>query len=575
MKILSIHAGGHDASAGAFEGYDLKAAIQSERMTRKKGQGGYPDQAIDEVLDIAGWQRSDIDLVNISRSNIQRKYVNFTGLNRIFNAYSTKVRGKEYIAISRLLRKLKAKDFSSLFNKEDFIKDYGLRDDVEFFFHNHHLAHALSAFFFTNWDNALLYTADGHGDNVQYSARIFQDKKLDCIFGGEENLLKPQSCDSIAMAYAYATEALGYKSFRHEGKLTGLAAYGKPTIADAIAERFTVEANGQITSDFQNNTLMRRFIISTSTTNKPEDVAASIQKVLEDKILESVKTILKKHPVEHLALAGGIFANVRLNKLLKDETGVKEIFICPAMGDEGMVIGGPLHYLLERDGIDTFLKKRRILKDVYLGRDYNQDIDATLIANKNIKRTSKDSVKQTAELLANGNVGAIYSGRMEYGPRALGARSIIGSPADVSINDTLNKRLTRTEFMPFAPYVLKEDASKVFDIDDSNSYACRFMTITTNVKEAWREKIPGVVHIDGTARPQIIDKKSNPLYHDILKAFKKKTKLPVLINTSFNAHEEPIINTPEECLKALLDNRIDFIVTEQGIYTGKQNAQDA
>lgn len=155
---------------------------------------------------------------------------------------------------------------------------------------------------------------------------------------------------------------------------------------------------------------------------------------------------------------------------------------------------------------------------------------------------------------------------MEFGPRALGARSILASPADAEINRRMNARLQRTEFMPFAPYVLAEDAERVFGVTPANRYAARFMTITTSVHEQWRPRIPAVVHVDGTARPQIVAEGATPLYAGILRAFKQATGLPVLVNTSFNAHEEPIINRPEECLGALLGDRIDFVVTQRGVY---------
>ncbi len=154
---------------------------------------------------------------------------------------------------------------------------------------------------------------------------------------------------------------------------------------------------------------------------------------------------------------------------------------------------------------------------------------------------------------------------MEMGPRALGARSILANPAQREVNDSINKRLQRTEFMPFAPFVLDVDAERLYDVDARNRYACRFMTITTRVKPEWASRIPAVVHVDGTARPQIIERAVNPLYYDILDAFKRITGLPSLVNTSFNAHEEPIVNTPTEALQALADNRIDFLVCDGGM----------
>ncbi len=155
---------------------------------------------------------------------------------------------------------------------------------------------------------------------------------------------------------------------------------------------------------------------------------------------------------------------------------------------------------------------------------------------------------------------------MEYGPRALGARSILANPSRRETHDLLNRRLARTEFMPFAPVIRAERAAEVFDVDRLNAYACRFMTITCNVKPHWRERIAAVVHVDGSARPQVIARDANPLYYDVLAAFERESGLPVLVNTSFNVHEEPIVNTPAECARALTDGRIDFVVTTQGIY---------
>jgi carbamoyltransferase len=295
-------------------------------------------------------------------------------------------------------------------------------------------------------------------------------------------------------------------------------------------------------------------------------MAASIQQVLEDVVAGSVRRLVERHGVNHLALAGGVFANVRLNRLLCEGTGVDEVFIFPAMGDEGLTAGGALQFLLERDGLPAWLDRRRRLDNVYWGRDYSEAIDQRLGAHAAVQGDPGDPAAKTVALLQQGLVGAIYEGRMEFGPRALGARSILASPADAAVNARLNARLARTEFMPFAPYVLEEDAASVFEVTDANRYACRFMTITTAVRPEWRARIPAVVHVDGTARPQIIDPAVNPLYARILSGFKAATGLPVLVNTSFNVHEEPIVNTPEECLRALLDERIDFAVTRNGIY---------
>lgn len=568
MNILSIHCGGHDSTAAVFDDYRLIAAVQKERLTRNKGDGGFPDQCIDEVLDFAGIKRDQIDQIVLSRASFPARYLHLPFMKSLYYRASFKL-DKKYNDIAKLMNRRNISETHDVFKTDKFLREKNFSTDTRIFFNNHHYSHALSAFFYTDWDNALLYTADAGGDNVQYSMRIFKDNEMKCLYGGDETLLLPRSIDSLGLAYTFTTEALGFIPIRHEGKLTGLAAYGEPTLYNEIANHFSVSEEGRISSDFTDYKSMRAAIFRLANTEPRENVAASIQKVLEDFIFLSVSRILQKHNVDYLGLAGGVFANVRLNRKLCEQTDIKEIFIFPGMGDEGIVVGGALQYLLHRDGMTTFLDNRRRINNVYLGKDYTSAIDNVLAGDPAIKKINGGPAVSSAEMLASNKIGAIYTGRMEFGPRALGARSILASPADVSLNDSLNKRLSRTEFMPFAPYIHESDADDVFDITDANRYASRFMTITVNVKEQWRDRIPAVVHVDNTARPQIIADSDNPLYASILKEFKKITGLPVLVNTSFNAHEEPIINTPQECLAALLKGRIDFVVTEKAVYLNK------
>jgi carbamoyltransferase len=411
-----------------------------------------------------------------------------------------------------------------------------------------------------------MVTSDGGGDNVNHSHRHFANGKIDEIYGGDELLLGDNPIDSLGQAYAAATRAIGFRDNRHEGKLTGLSAIGDPVFEERISRHFRVDEAGRIFSDFRNNAAIFKLLAEIARESRREDVAASIQKVLEDTMLLSVGRLLERHPARHLGVAGGVFANVRLNRVLAEQFDLDEIFVFPPMGDEGLPVGGSLAYLLQRDGIAHWLKQRRLLKDVYLGRDYSAVADATLSGIRGIRRLAGDPIEGAAKRLALGEIGAIYTGRMEYGPRALGARSILASPSRRETHDLLNTRLDRNEFMPFAPVIAADKASKVFDVNKVNAYACRFMTITCDVRPTWRKRIPAVVHVDGSARPQTIVRESNPLYFDILAAFERATHIPVLVNTSFNVHEEPIVNTPRECAQALLDRRIDFVVTEQAIY---------
>jgi carbamoyltransferase len=236
------------------------------------------------------------------------------------------------------------------------------------------------------------------------------------------------------------------------------------------------------------------------------------------------------------------------------------------MGDEGLPVGACLLYLYERDGAAHWSAQRRRLTQLYLGRKYDADFASAAGRHREIVADHERPVEKAVDALIDGEVVAIYTDRMEFGPRALGARSILASPVRREVNDTINKRLNRSEFMPFAPVVLAEHVATVFDIHDGNAHAARFMTITCGVRPEWRERIPAVVHVDGSARPQIIDGDDVRLYRHVLELFYKRTGLPVLVNTSFNVHEEPIVDTPEQALTALLDRRIDRILTGEALY---------
>ena len=464
------------------------------------------------------------------------------------------------------MRRYRSKDYDDLFDLTAFRRDGGFRANTVLHFSNHHEAHAVPPLFYSPWDEALLITADGGGDTVNYSHRSFRDGAIKTIYGGEECLFVDQPVDSLGRAYSAATLALGFRMNWHEGKLTGLAALGKPTRAAEIGAYFSLDENGRVYSKFSGFSHMKRFMRRLAETTRREDLAASIQEVLEDTMLGSLKILLAHHPSRHLGLAGGVFANVKLNRLLAERLDLDEVFIFPAMGDEGLPVGNALIYLLERDGFKSWLDRRRPLGPIFLGRDYTSAIDSTLAAMANVRRVEAAPVAEAARRLVNGDIGAIYTGRMEYGPRALGARSILANPSRRETHDLLNQRLSRTEFMPFAPVVAVERAAAVFDINAVNARACEYMTIACGVRPQWRDRIPAVVHVDGSARPQIIRREDNKLYYDIVGAFEAASGLPVLVNTSFNVHEEPIVNSPAECAKALTDGRIDFVVTEQAVY---------
>jgi carbamoyltransferase len=568
MIILGVHPGYHEAAACLFDDYRMVAAVSLERLTRRKIDGGrIPHEAIDECLAIAGLGPQDIDAVALGRGAYPWRYYRHFRGGRLIEGQVRRALGKEkYKSMERELVRRASSDSEAIFRADIFCAELGLRPEIPVRFYNHHLAHALPTLFHTDWDEALLYTSDGGGDNVQYSHRIFRDGALTTLYGGDEGLRTPMRIDSLGLAYGYATQALGYRINRHEGKLTGLAAYGEPELFDVIAAHFAVDDDGQVRSDFESNPALRQFMLETAEGVPPEVVASSIQQVLEHFTILSVQRLLAQHPVRRLGLAGGVFGNVRLNQRLAEETDAEEVFVYPAMSDQGLPAGGVLAFLLERDGLETWLDARYPLTHVYFGRDHNTAADQIIADHPAIERVADDPAESAARLIADGKIVALYTGAMEYGPRALGARSILAAASDRTINDTLNERLERSEFMPFAPVVRAEDADDLFELPPSMRYAARFMTITCPVKPAWRERIAAVVHVDGTARPQVIEREPNPLYYDILTRYNALTDLPAMINTSFNAHEEPIINTPDECATALADDRVDYVATEKAIY---------
>jgi len=583
MLIMGIHGGRHDSAAVLFHDYRLVAAVHRERLTRLKGDGrGLPWESVDELCAIAGIERRNVDTVVLSRELLPDDYYRPPWCERVRQFAE---RGRPQKALWAWMRRLGVTDADALYDSGRLLTDQGFRPDAGTFFCHHHLSHALPALFFTDWPEALLYTADGSGDNVCYSAWHFHQNvrardtrtpeaaglrcRLDEIFGGEAAMTDPGrelAIDSLGWAYGFCTEALGFRRNRHEGKLTGLAASGRTTLLPAMTARFQVDPEGVISTDFAGPEAMRGFFYALAAESRREDVAASVQALLEQSLTTALQRLLDRHPARRLGVGGGVFANVRLNQHLAEHLDLDELFVVPPMGDDGVPLGGVLHYLLVRDGLYLWLSHRHRLESLQLGRDFDHAAEAHLNAQPDVVKVDDDPVAGTVTRLADGQIGGLYLGRGEYGPRALGARSIIADPARPGITERLNQRLERSDFMPFAPVVTAEDAGLIFTFPTQARYAARFMTITVPVKPEWQARIPAAVHIDGTARPQVIERAPNPVYYDILRGFTARTGVPVLINTSFNVHEEPIVNTPAEALAALRSGRVDFMTTKHGVY---------
>ena len=571
MYLLGIHNSAHDAAACLFRDYQLVAAVSLERLTRQKGAGVCAEQelpipAIDECLAVAGISRADVDVVCSTRDHWEYQSYVLRGRLRLKQKAFQLLGQKRLPRMTYMMQKLGVSDALDIFDADAFRARYGF-DKADVYFANHHFAHGIAAYFYSPFDNSLIYTTDACGDNVAYSARAARQSEFESLFGGDASLHTPFPAHSLGNLYGFFTQALGFMMDRHEGKLTGLSAFGEAKAAKDIKRHFRVEENGEISADFPSHDAMRNFAVDVARGLSREDAAASVQLVLEELICEAVEKLLRITRTYSLAVAGGVFANVRLNRALIETTGARRIFIFPAMGDEGLPVGACLLYLHQRDGASAWQRQRHLLEHVYLGRSYTDQFAASSAIYPQVVRDGSDNIGKAVDALVAGKVVAIYTGRMEYGPRALGNRSILASPVAREINDSINKRLDRSEFMPFAPVVLEAHAAEVFDLHEGNSYAARFMTITCAVRTPWRDRIPAVVHVDGSARPQVIRESDNPLYFRVLSRFHQETGLPVLVNTSFNVHEEPIIDTPDQALRALVDGRVDYILTEDSLYS--------
>jgi carbamoyltransferase len=571
VYILGLHNGEHDAAACLFRDYELISAVSLERLTRKKNAGVSPDcelplAAVDECLAVAGIGRADIDAVCVSRANFELQSYVLRGRWRIKQAY-WRLRGRrKLMMLFDMGRRQRTRNSVSLLNQDRLRARHGFRK-AKFHVYNHHAAHGVPAYFYSEFDDALIYTADGIGDNISYSASVARRGSIEVLSGGDATLLERYKVNSVGLLYSYFTKALGFIWNRHEGKLTGLAGFGKPVAAAEIAGHFMVDGDAGIRSDFSSYGAMQDYAQAVSARLSREDAAASVQEAVEQIICKAVETLQARSGMRSLALGGGVFANVRLNRILLERTSAERVFIFPAMGDEGLPVGGCLLHLLERDGAATWHANRKPLSSLYLGRSHDARFAAVAAHLPSIRASEERPTDQAVDALVAGRVVAIYVGRMEFGPRALGARSILAAPLNGEVNDIINARLERSEFMPFAPVVLESHASRVFDINPGNAHAVRFMTITCGVKPEWRERIPAVVHVDGSARPQTIGPKDNPLYYRVLELYYRRTGVPVLVNTSFNVHEEPIVDTPEQALKSLVEGRIDHILTEEAFFS--------
>jgi carbamoyltransferase len=546
----------HDTGVSLIQDGKIIAALNEERISRQKNDGKFPKLSYKKLCETYNLKPDDI--IAVAFPDKRSIWQTYNILKYILKTYKeTGIFAWRYLWVS-IKRGFDYKRIPP-----------GQLKNKPIYYIEHHLCHAASAYYTSPWDDAAIVTLDGMGDwCIGGTINIGENGKI-------KNICKTNGFYSPGFFYMYITSLLGYTPGRHEGKIMGLAAYGDSNKCYKVAKeliKYRKEkhdfysalipeilktaryVDGNMESDF---TVLKKIFKD----QKPEDIAAATQRRFEEVIVDYIKDAIKLTGKKYLVVAGGVFANVKINEMIMKLPEIENIYIYPNMGDGGLSVGASLYVY------HNFINKKRalyqpdFLSTVYLGPEYFDADIKSLLERRKANYEYVDNIEEKiAQAIHVGKIIGLFHGRMEYGPRALGNRSILAAPIDKTINKWLNKRLNRTEFMPFAPSILEEDAKLFYPDYESDHVAARFMTITYRVENAFAEQAPAVVHVDKTARPHVVRKQDNPFFYNIINAYKNLSGLPLVINTSFNMHEEPIICSPEDALRAFSYGSVDVLV---------------
>jgi carbamoyltransferase len=542
----------HNSGATLIEDGRIVVAIEEERLSRLKNDKRFPTLALDAVLAEGEAKVDFVALAHFSRhrivGNMVRSYwkARKTATNPFFRSYlNSRLSDFPLRALGQILRPRTVPRRLQETPRSETI---------------HHLAHAATAYFCCPWpdEKVLTVTLDAFGDGHCGSVWIGHNGKL-------EHQYWLGFLSSVGGLYTAFTTHLGFKPLQHEGKIVGLAAYGKP---EPMLSRLRGHIGGRGSTMTFDSDLMflaltgdrrgtRQIFEMLTRGLAREDVAAGLQAFSEAMVCDFIAEWVRRTGVRKLALAGGVFANVKLNQRVLELEEVENIYIYPNMGDGGLAVGAALNLYAEQNGglTPTFLES------LYLGPDISREeaVQALDAAGLTYTRTD-DIAEKAAALLAAGKVVARAAGKMEYGPRALGNRTVFASCSDPGINKWLNDRLRRTEFMPFAPIIMEGHCGEYFPRWKPEHVSARFMTITYEASDLARRNIPAAIHVDGTARPQVLREQDNPDVYAILKAYRAVTGIPALINTSFNMHEEPIVCSATDAVRAFQLGDLDALI---------------
>lgn len=591
MKILGISAYYHDSAACIIEDGEIVAAAQEERFTRKKHDSSFPINAITYCLSEAKATPKEIDFVVF----YEKPFLKFERLLETYLAFAPK--GFKSFAASMpiwLRDKLYQKAIITNELTKAMGEDCGWSDKL--LFSEHHLSHAASAFFPSPFDRAAVLTMDGVGEWTTTSLAVGRGHELSVY----KEIHFPHS---IGLLYSAMTYYTGFRVNSGEYKVMGLAPYGEPKYSNLIKDHLIdIKEDGSFALDMSYFNYCTGLTMTnekfnnlfggpprkqeSTLTQREMDLAASIQEVVEEVVLKLAKGVAKTTGEKNLCLAGGVALNCVANGKLLRAGIFDRIWIQPAAGDAGGALGAALgvyHIMLGQPRKIT--NGRDAMKGSYLGPEFSQkEIEERLTNCGAVFKTvsSEAVIDETAQALANGKAVGWMNGRMEFGPRALGARSIIADPRSPTMQKLLNLKVKyRESFRPFAPSVLREDVSEWFDFDDDSPYMLLIADIVTGKRRQMtadesalfgidklnvpRSEIPAVTHVDYSARLQTVHKETNPKYHAVIRRFKELTGCPVIINTSFNVRGEPIVCSPEDAYNCFMGTEIDLLVVGNSV----------
>jgi len=583
LRILGISCYFHDASAALIEDGQLKAAAEEERFTRVKHDLNFPDKAIEFCLKHEGVDSKDLDYVVFYEKP-------FTKFERLLK---TSIQGfpKTYWMFAQSMRTWL---FDKLWIKSLISTKLGI-DGNKILFSDHHMSHAASAYFCSPFNESAVLTFDGVGEWATTTIGRAEGNHLQI----DKEIHFPHS---LGLLYSAFTSFLGFEVNDGEYKVMGMAAYGSPKYVDKVYKVIKVHSDGSFWMDpsyfafhySARNSFSRKLVrlfgkprskdlpFYTETSGYPSyfgprpknfaelakynqhyaDIAASIQRVAEDMILSLAREACSRAGSKNLCLAGGVALNSVANGRILRETPVENLYVQPAAGDGGCSLGAALYVWHCALGND---KTRFVMDHAYWGESYDDKSIQSAIEDKGFAfqyvSDKDDLVDRTVDRLQSGKVVGRFDGRFEWGPRALGNRSILADPRREEMKNIVNTKIKfREPFRPFAPSVIASASQEYFDLpDEMSNLAARFMLLVTNIRDEKREIIPAVNHM-GTARVQIVFENVSPSYHKLIERFGDATGVPILLNTSFNIRGEPIVNTPEDALRTFSNSGIDTVV---------------